>query len=513
MCCIITNIVDMALSQIILLLFLISIAAAVNTKPNIVFVLVDDWGYADVSFRNPAIYSPNFERLATKEGLILDRHYVFKYCSPSRASFLTGRFPHHAHQWNPPQSGLAGANINMTMIPAKLKQAGYKTHMVGKWHEGFHQKKYLPINRGFDTMSGFLGGAEDHMTQKIWCAVDYWKNDAIDTRNGTYDADTYKDDLTNIIKNHNPSDPFFLYLPLHNVHAPIQAPEEWVNLYAVNSTCSTRRVYQAMVSVADNVTGTVVQLLQDKGMWDNTLLVVSADNGGAPCQGSNYPLKGSKMTFYEGGVRSLAFVSGGLLPSNRRGKTTGGFIHIADWYTTFSVLAGVDHDDSGAGKFPVDGMDVWPIITGENEKTLHEQIPLGYHFKASDNSDYQGALIVGNHKLIVGSQGKAGHCDTVMWSPLDYPCSNGPEDNDCTPYCLFDIIQDPNERHNLAKEQPDLLNELLARYNKYGQEPSDLQNQGYDSNGAVPNDPNACTIVEEKGGYWYPWAEDKPGIA
>ena len=248
-------------------------------------------------------------------------------------------------------------------------------------------------------------------------------------------------------------------------------------------------------------------------MWDNTLLVVSADNGGAPCQGSNYPLKGSKMTFYEGGVRSLAFVSGGLLPSNRRGKTTGGFIHIADWYTTFSVLAGVDHDDSGAGKFPVDGMDVWPIITGENEKTLHEQIPLGYHFKASDNSDYQGALIVGNHKLIVGSQGKAGHCDTVMWSPLDYPCSNGPEDNDCTPYCLFDIIQDPNERHNLAKEQPDLLNELLARYNKYGQEPSDLQNQGYDSNGAVPNDPNACTIVEEKGGYWYPWAEDKPGIA
>ena len=497
----------MALFKFVFLSFLAIAAATVNAKPNLVFVLVDDWGFADVSFRNPAISSPNFERLATKEGLILDRHYVFKYCSPSRASFLTGRFPHHAHQWNPPQSGLVGANINMTMIPAKLKTAGYKTHMVGKWHEGFYLKKFLPVNRGFDTMSGFLGGAEDHMTQEIICAVDYWKNDAIDTRNGTYDDYIYVEDLSKILTEHNPSDPFFLYLPLHNVHAPLQAPDEFLNLYPLNSTCSDRRTIQAMVSVADNVTGFVVKLLKDKGMWDNTLLVVSADNGGAPCEGSNYPLKGSKMTFYEGGVRSLAFVSGGLLPSDRREKTTEGFIHIADWYTTFCQLAGVDPDDSGTGKFPVDGMNVWPIITGENEKTQHEQIPLGYHFDFSSNSNYEGALIVGNHKLIVGSQGREGHCDTVMWSPLDYPCSKGPENNDCDPYCVFDIIQDPSERHNLAKEQPDLLSELLSRYNKYGQEPKELQNQGYDSSKAVPNDPNACKLMQEKGGYWYPWAE------
>ena len=112
-------------------------------------MLVDDWGYSDVEFRNPALITPNFDLLA-KTGVFLDRHYMFKYCSPSRASFLTGRWPHHAHQYNIDPSVMVGANINMTLLPAKLKQGGYKTHMVGKWHEGFFQRKYLPVNRGFD---------------------------------------------------------------------------------------------------------------------------------------------------------------------------------------------------------------------------------------------------------------------------------------------------------------------------------------------------------------------------
>ena len=95
-------------------------------------------------------------------------------CLPSRASLLTGRWPHHAHQWNvdPPTSKL-GLNLNMTTLPSKLKQAGYATHMVGKWHEGFATTDYLPINRGFDSSSGFLNGGEDHMHEVIGCAVDF----------------------------------------------------------------------------------------------------------------------------------------------------------------------------------------------------------------------------------------------------------------------------------------------------------------------------------------------------
>ena len=288
----------------------------------------------------------------------------------------------------------------MTMLPAKLKTAGYKTHMVGKWHEGFYDSMYLPVNRGFDTSSGFLNGAEDHFNQIRECAVDFWKNKDVDTRNGTYDAYMYKDDLTEIFTNHDPVDPLFLYLPLHNVHGPIEAPQEWLDVYPVNSTCKDRRTLQAMISVADNVTGHVVELLKKKGMWENTILVVSADNGGASCQGSNHPLKGSKTTFFEGGVRAVAFASGGLIPDEMRGKTTDGFIHIADWYVTFCKLAGVNSSDSGSGKFPVDGMDVWPIITGTNNSSPHDQIVLGYDFNE------KGAVISGNYKLIVGSQGK-----------------------------------------------------------------------------------------------------------
>ena len=490
---------SMGLRLFIIAAVSVLLVSGAPTKPHIVFVLVDDWGHADVSFRNPAIYTPNFKKLADS-GVILNRHYVFKYCSPSRVAFLTGRWPHHAHQYNIHPDIPLGANINMTMLPAKLKTAGYKTHMVGKWHEGFYESQFLPINRGFDTSSGFLNGAESHMNEIRECAVDYWKNDDIDTRNGTYDAYTYIDDLKEILNKHDDSNPLFLYLPLHNVHGPFEAPDEWLNIYSKNSTCDKRRTYQAMVSVADNVTGTVVEILKRKKMWDNTIFVVSADNGGAACMGSNYPLKGSKGTFFEGGVRALAFASGGLVPENMRGKSTDGFIHIADWYTTFCKLAGVDPSDSGQGKFPVDGLDVWPIVTGESTKTLHDVIVLGYNFNE------KGAIISGNYKFINGSQGVG--CDNLMWSPLDYPCKDGPKGDNCNPYCLYDIVNDPQEKHDLSKERPDLLKTMLEKYNAYSKEPSDMQDQGYHSDKDVPVYKDACQYMKEHGGYWRPWNDD-----
>ena len=156
--------------KLVALLTVISLSGAVRVPPpvkhNIVFVLVDDWGFSEVGFRNPMLKTPNFDELA-KTGLVLNRHYVYMYCSPSRASLLTGRWPHHAHQWNLPANALVGTNLNMTMLPAKMRQAGYSTHMVGKWHQGFFDPAYLPVNRGFDTSSGFLNGAEDHITEQI----------------------------------------------------------------------------------------------------------------------------------------------------------------------------------------------------------------------------------------------------------------------------------------------------------------------------------------------------------
>ena len=494
--------------KFIALLTVISLSVAVSVpppvKPNIVFVLVDDWGFSEIGFRNPLVKTPNFDELA-KTGLVLNRHYVYMYCSPSRASLLTGRWPHHVHQWNIPSSSPLGLNINMTLLPAKLKQAGYSTHMVGKWHEGFFDPAFLPVNRGFDTSSGFLSGGEDHMTEKIECAIDFWKNKTPDTRNGTYDAYSYRNDLTDIVKQHDTSKPFFLYLPLHNVHAPFQAPQEWIELYPEGSTCDFRHTFQAMVSVADNVTGTVVQLLKERDMWDNTIMVVSADNGGAPCASSNYPLKGAKITMFEGGVRSLAFANGGALPDSMRGKTSEGFIHIADWYPTFCKMAGVDPSDSGPGKFPVDGLDIWPIISGENDTTPHEEIVLGYNFSLTTRDKATGAIIVGEYKLIVGSQINKPVCNRLEFSPLNYPCSNGTVGPDCDPHCLYNIIEDPREQQDLSKVKPDILKMMVDRYNIHAKEPQDMMDQGIHIAKDRPHFAGACQYMAKRGGYWRPW--------
>lgn len=473
-----------------------------TTKPHLVFVYVDDWGFADVGFRNPAIKTPHFDELAAS-GSVLQRHYVYRYCSPSRASFLTGRWPHHAHQWNlAPAGRLAGTNLNMTMLPAKLKVAGYATHMVGKWHQGLYKSEYLPTNRGFDTMSGFLNGGEDHMNEKYSCLVDFWKNGQPDTRNGTYDAYIYRQDLKDIIMSHDSQQPLFLYLALHNVHAPLQAPAEWLDIYP-NTTCKSRHVYQAMVSVADNVTGEVVNMLKAKGMWNNTLMIVSADNGGAPCIGSNYPLKGCKGTFFEGGVRSLAFVNGGYLPQEMKGKNVDAFIHAADWYPTFCKLAGVSADDSGPGKYPVDGTDIWPVLSGQEKQMPNRTILLGVNYTYSN--PHQGALIKGEYKLIVGKQFYSPACNSLMHSPLDYPCTNGTNGNNCSPYCLYNIVEDPTEENDLAGTHPLILHGLVEEYNKSASDPG--RDQGYHSRASVPTDPNVCSILEAQGGYWQPWKD------
>ena len=477
------------------LLVLVTVNSKKVQTPNIVYVLIDDLGYADVGFRDPTLITPHFDSLA-KTGLVLERHYAFKYCSPSRAALLTGRWPHHVHQYNIKNYTPLGLNINMTLLPAKLKQAGYATHMVGKWHGGFFKPEFLPINRGFDSSYGLLGGAADHVTQWRICAIDNWKNDGPDLRHGTYDTYTYLDEVDAIFANHNIAQPLFLYLPLHNVHGPYQAPTEWVNLYSPSDGCldKQRCIYQAMVSIADNITGHVVKLLKLKRMWNKTVMVVSSDNGGEKCMGNNRPLKGAKGSFFEGGVKTLTFVNGGLLPPERRGMISESFVHISDWYATFCKLAGVDPSDSGPGKFPVDGKDIWPVITGENATTPHEEIVLGFNFNE------RGAIIVGDYKLIVGSQ-KIYTCD----SNGDQTLKNDNVVRVCEPYCLYNIVKDPKELDNLVEKEPEKLKELIKRYNSFGGEPGEMQDQGYHSNFELPVFSDACEYMASHGGYWQPY--------
>jgi arylsulfatase B len=205
--------------------------ATAAQRPNLIMALADDLGFSDVGWVNPSVKTPTLDALAL-DGVVLHRLYVFCYCSPTRGSLLTGRLPHHDHQLNLANDQTSPVNLNMTMLPAKLKQAGYRTYMVGKWHEGLASERYTPRGRGFDRSFGFLGGGENHYTQRIntrpKAPVDYW-NSALDSgrggpdsRNGTFDTYTYWSELDAMLTAHPANLPLFLYLSIHMVHEPYQ---------------------------------------------------------------------------------------------------------------------------------------------------------------------------------------------------------------------------------------------------------------------------------------------------
>ena len=155
----------------------------------------------------------------------------------------------------------------------------------------------------------------------------------------------------------------------------------------------------------------------------------------------------------------------------------------------------------------MDGVDVWPIISGENSTSPHDHMMLGFNYSYSKTSTEVGAIIMGDYKLIIGKQGV--NCDVNMWSPIDYPCTDGPVGENCDPYCLFNIIKDPGEHNNLADKEKDILNKLLDRYNEYSKEPREMQDQGCHGmgDGECPSDPmeTVCEYMQQHGGYWRPW--------
>ena len=225
---------------------------------------------------------------------------------------------------------------------------------------------------------------------------------------------------------------------------------------------SSRQYYHAMVNYLDDVVGEIVSALKSRNLWDNLLLVVSTDNGGPVKEfaaANNYPLKGGKNSDWQGGVRGNAFVSGGFLPEAMRGKKTEGYIHLADWYGTFCGLAGVDPTDTKAAAAdlpPVDSMDMWPLISGQNSTSPRVDIPI------SNNT-----LISGNYKILQGTVNLAG------WTGPQYPNISHPQGGIPTiegcgvTGCLYNIKSDPEERNNLASTMPDMLKEMQAKLAKY----------------------------------------------
>ena len=365
-------------------------APAIETvapRPNIVFILSDDHGWADVGWHSPEIKTPHLDRLAAA-GAKLEQFYVQPVCSPTRAAFLTGRYPmRHGLQvgvvrpWS--QFGLP---LEERTLPQMLKAAGYTTAITGKWHLGHFDPAYLPTRRGFDHQYGHYNGNIDYYTHERDGGFDWHRDDRVNRDEG-YSTHLIAREAVRLIQAKPADQPLFLYVPFNAVHAPHQVPEQYLKPYA--ALPEPRRTYAGMVAAEDEAVGQIVAALEAKGLRQNTLIVWSSDNGG-PSPGrvtSNGALRAGKGTLYEGGVRVCAFATwdGHIKP----GSTVDAPLHMVDWYPTLARLAGA----SIAQKLPLDGRDAWSTIT-EGAPSPHDAILL-------NTTPTSGAIRMGDWKLVL----------------------------------------------------------------------------------------------------------------
>lgn len=427
--------------------------AAEAKPPHICFFLVDDLGSHDVGFTGGTqIATPNIDAIA-KEGAILEQFYVMPVCTPTRAAFLTGRYPIRYGL----QTGVInpnepfGLSVEEKTLAQALKEAGYATAAVGKWHLGFNDPKWLPTRRGFDTHYGHYNGAIDYFTHERDGGFD-WHRDEATSRDEGYSTTLLADEAVRIVENADASKPLFLYVPFNGVHSPMQAPADRLAKYA-HLKPPGRAKMAAMLDVVDESVGRVREAFAKRGFDENVIYLFSTDNGG-PSPGQvtdNTPFRAGKGTLYEGGVRSCAAISwkGHIEP----GSHVDAAMHVVDLYPTLTKLAGGKLES----KLPLDGRDVWPCIA-DGAPSPHEDILI-------NAEKDRGALRKGDWKLIVYEPAKPGVRERRG-------TNRPPQDADGKALSgrrieLYDLATDVSEAKNVADAHPEVAADLLARYERH----------------------------------------------
>jgi arylsulfatase A-like enzyme len=403
-------------------------------KPNILFFLVDDLGYADCGFNGGKdIKTPHIDRLA-REGSILDSLYVQPVCSPTRAALLTGRYPTRTGVYSIVRPGAKwGLPLAERTLASALKDAGYATAIAGKWHLGEFERAYLPTARGFDHQYGHHFGALDYFTHKRGDVVDWYRNDQ-PLREEGYTTHLIAREACRLITEKDASKPLFLYVPFNGVHAPLQAPDEYLKPYG--DLKGARQKLAGMLAAVDEAVGQIVAAADKAGLRENTLIIFSADNGGTAVS-DNGPLSGRKGGISEGGVRGCGFVNWpGKVPAGAHIKEP---MHTVDWYPTLVKLAGGSLEQ----KMPLDGRDVWPMLT-QGAKSPHQAILLA----GTDGSS--AALRMGDWKLVQQS----GSADSDDEESAAKPKAKKKAAGNVAPLALYHLAEDIGEKQNLADKEP-----------------------------------------------------------
>jgi len=419
-------------------------ADATTTRPNVVYILADDLGWKDVGFHGSDIKTPNLDSLA-RGGARLEQFYAQPMCTPTRAALMTGRYPlrYGLQTAVIPSAGTYGLATDEWLLPQALKEAGYETAIVGKWHLGHARRELWPRQRGFDHQYGPLLGEIDYFTQTAHGKRDWFRDNRPNADTG-YVTTMLGIDAARLIHEHDPSAPLFLYLAFTAPHAPYQALPSHLEQYKGIADPS-RRAYAAMITAMDDEIGRVLQALEARHMRDNTLIVFHSDNGGArsakftgeidtskmtiPCD--NGPYRDGKGTLYEGGTRVVALANWpGKIPA---GSVVDQPIHVVDMYPTLAAIAGASLTKTK----PLDGVDVWPTISAGARSPRNEVV---YNVEP-----FGGAVRQGEWKLV--------------WR------ATLPSQQE-----LFDLATDPSEKTNVAAQHPEKVAELQKRIESLAQE-------------------------------------------
>lgn len=410
---------------------------AAESHPNVIVILTDDQGYADVGFNGcKDIPTPNIDRIAS-EGVRFTSGYVtYSVCGPSRAGFITGRYPQRFGFERNPQYTTSDPHMGVPLTEDTfadiLGRVGYTSGVVGKWHLGAHPDLH-PLNRGFDFFFGHLGGGHRYFPEE-WTIRDSHeaKDEAESYRTwimknrepvkvDQYLTDAFSDAALEFVRTQKDG-PFFLYLAYNAPHGPLQATEKYLSRFP-DIEDPKRKTYAAMVSAVDDGVGRLLKLLDELGIAENTLVFFLSDNGGSPHNASNNaPLRGHKSNIWEGGFR---------VPFALRwpAKIEGGRdydkpVSSLDILGTMVGLTGA----KVAAERPLDGVNLVPYLLGKNEGSPHSSI----YLRKWDAKDY--AIRHGDMKLLIhGAENKTE---------------------------LYDLSDDIGERHDLAKSKPEQVSEL-----------------------------------------------------
>lgn len=435
--------------RLTLLLLFASCLHALAARPNFVFIIADDLGWADVAFHGGNAPTPHLDRLA-KEGVELTQHYVAPVCSPTRTGLMTGRCWSRFNVTTPQNN--RALRWDTVTLPKALKSVGYDTAITGKWHLG-SKPEWGPNHFGFDHSYGSLAGGVgpyDHRYKKGPFSETWHRNEKLLTETG-HVTDLITQEACAWLTQRKDT-PFFLYVPFTAVHLPVKEPQEWLDKVPADITSDVPRHYAACIMHLDDAVGKIIATLEKTGQRENTLLIFTSDNGGSNAENngqayppddyptgllpaSNQPLRDQKGSVYEGGTRVPCIAS---WPGRLKAGKHDSPVQITDWMPTFCALAGFKAEKD----LKWDGVNLWPQLAEGAKPPVRSIYTVAPGFRSR-------SFRLGDLKLVLQTRNNTEKAE------------------------LYDIASDPSETKDLAAELPAKVAELRAALAVYAQADKD----------------------------------------